>query len=145
MDNLTNKKIKEAMAQIKYVKKGFLGLYYYWTKPLEAHQSLRKAEKLKISDGLLKIDEKDIKLTFRGYQGIYNDSAIDVLRQIPNIYFDMIKMGNVYAYSLKVKKISELDECVDARVTLFKALDVPKDIINQEVLFNDNFPFGENE
>ncbi len=142
MKDLTDEKIKAAMAQIKYVKRGFLGLYYYWTKPLEAHKSLRKAEVLKTADCLLKIEDRDIKLSPCGYKGNYNDTAIEVLKQIPDFYFGY---NVVYAYSLKVKKPSKQDDYVDARISIFRGLDVPDDIREQEVLFNDNYPFPEDE
>ncbi len=145
MENPTNEKIKIAMAQMKYVKSGLLGLYYYWTKPMEAHRSLREAEILKISDELLKIEDIDIKLTRNGFNRNYNDSAIEVLKQIPDNYFYMNTMGHIYAYSLKVKKPSKRDEYVKARVSLFRGIDVPQDIVDQEVLFDDNFSSPEDE
>ncbi len=134
-------KIKYVMGKVKFVKPGLLGLYMWWTESLEAHESLRNAEKCIIAKHLFKIADFDVQLREVGYKGNYDDSAIEVLRQMPLMYLEKSN-----AYSLKInKKLFLNTDIVSAKVTVYKATNIPEKIADQKVLFNESYPFNEEQ
>lgn len=114
MRKLSTQAVLDYADKLKYVKK-ILGRLYY-TKMPEGGVSLRDAKPISRATGLIKMVDVYVKLPLIGYDGEYGDSALNVLRFVPE---EKLVKADAFSYKVKEKGIGGFSD-VDARVTLYQ-------------------------
>ncbi len=114
MRKLSTAELMDYADKLKYVR-NHLGKLYF-TKMPENALSLRDAKLGERAKGLIKIDELYVKLPLIGYDGEYKDSALSVLRSVPE---ELLEKADAFSYKVMPERgISGIND-VDARVTLY--------------------------